>query len=169
MTEAEQYNLLWLVNAMTLPISHIKEQYYYDGLRKDLFYTITTQNLSYPVILNRSDLRYSEEIESDLQVRLLLIEDEGSELVEIPRINVAEKIAIQLQFLARMPDTYWHNELIKAVEQQKDDFKFVLDTLLIENDNSAPMAKYWDDYKIEIMFNYLYSFLQLNNGLNSIE
>jgi len=158
MTEAEQYNLLWLANAMTLPIYHTAERYYYDGVRQDLLHTTTSDNLPYTVILNLFDLRYSEDIESDLQVRLLLIQDEDSEIIEIPRINVAEKIEIQLQFLSRMPGTYWHNELINAVEQQQDDFKFVLDTVLIENDNSVAMGKYWEDYKLNIIYTYIEAF-----------
>jgi len=59
-----------------------------------------------------------------------------------------------------MPGTYWHNQLIAAIEQQQDDYKFVLDDVLIENDNSAPMAPYWDDYKLKIVIAYLSKFIK---------
>lgn len=156
MSETERYNLLWLLNAMTLPVNYDQERYYYDGQRKDFFYTIKSKDIPFGFgILNKFDHHYSKEIESDLAVRLELINDESSEIIEIPRINVAEKIDIQLQFLSRMPGTYWHNELIQAVENQQDDYKFVLDTVLIENDNSAAMSKYWDDYKLQTIISYL--------------
>ncbi|MDN5285693.1 MAG: hypothetical protein JWR38_1967 [Mucilaginibacter sp.] len=162
MTEAEQYNLLWLANAMTLPISHTDEHYYYDDSRKELFYTIKAKGNSFGIgILNKFDLQYSKEIESDLAVRLELIGNESSEIVEVPRINVAEKIDIQLEFLSKLPGTFHHNELIRAVEHQRDDYKFVLDSALIENDNSAPMAIYWDDYKLQIIYTFITNFYTL--------
>jgi hypothetical protein len=156
MTATERYNLLWLLRAMTLPMDYEYERYYYDGRRKELFYTAKAKDNPFSiVVLNKFDLQYSNEIESDLAVRLELIYDERSEIVEIPRINVVEKVGIQLEFLSKLPGTYWHNELIAAVEQQEDDYKFVLDTVLIENDNSAPMAKYWDDYKLIVVKLYI--------------
>jgi len=141
MTESERYNLLWLVNAMTLPINYDQERYYYDGFRKEFFYIIKSVDIQFGYgILNIFDCHYSKEIGSDISVRLELINDESSEIVEIPRINVVEKIDIQLQFLSKLPGTFHHNELIRAVEQQRDVNKFVLDSALIENDNSAPMV-----------------------------
>jgi hypothetical protein len=94
---------------------------------------------------------------------LELINDESSEIVEIPRINVTEKIDIQLNLLSRMPGTYWHNELIQAVENQKDDHKFVLDTVLIENNNSAAIASYWDEFKLQTVTNYILAFRKVTN------
>jgi len=48
--------------------------------------------------------------------------------------------------------------LIAAIEQQQGDPKFVLDTVLIENDNSAPLAAYWDDYKLQVVLGYMHRF-----------
>lgn len=76
-------------------------------------------------------------------------------MVEIPRLNMDEKKSFQLKFLPKLPGTYWHNELIAAVEQQQDDHNFVLDTVLIENDNSKPMVANWNDHKLQIIFTYL--------------
>lgn len=145
---------------MTLSVSYDQERYYYDALRRDFFYIIKSVDIpSGYGILNKFDHHYSKEIENDISVRLELINDESSEIVEVPRINVVEKVDIQLEFLSKLPDTFHHNELIRAVEQQKDDYKFVLDTALIENDNSAPMIQYWDDYKLEVVFSYINSFI----------
>ena len=38
-------------------------------------------------------------------------------------------------------------ELISSVEEQRDYYKMVLDTILIENDNTAPIAPYWNEFK----------------------
>jgi hypothetical protein len=107
MSESEQYNLLWLLSALTLPVNYDQERYYCDGERKDVFYIIKSQDIPFGFgILNKFDHHYSKEIESDVAVRLELINDESSEIIEIPRINVTEKIDIQLNFLSRMPGTY---------------------------------------------------------------
>lgn len=64
---------------------------------------------------------------------------------------MADKIGIQLEFLSRLPGTYQEQELILAVERQTDDHRFVLDTVLIENELSAPMAAYWAEYKLQVV------------------
>lgn len=102
-------------------------------------------------LLNRYDLEYAEAIAGDIAVRLELIADESSGLTEIPRFQVADKIGIQLEFLSRLPGTYQEQELILAVERQTDDRRFVLDTVLIENELSAPMAAYWAEYKLQVV------------------
>jgi hypothetical protein len=44
------------------------------------------------------------------------------------------------------------------VEQQQDDYKFVLDVVLLENELAAPMAPYWDDFKLKTVQYYLEKF-----------
>jgi len=70
-------------------------------------------------------------------------------------LNVQDKVSIQLLFLSKIVGVYHYNDLIHAVEQQTDDYKFVLDVVLIENDMAAPMAQYWDDFKLQTVFNYI--------------
>ena len=159
MNSVERYNLLWLANAMTLPSNYVGERYYYDSSRNDLFYLANSpESPHHKVILNKLDLQYAKEIEADIAVRLEMIDDESNTIVEIPRLNTVDKVDIQLQFLSRMPGTFHHNELIKAIEQQKDDYKFVLDTVLIENDNTVALAIYWDNFKLQVVFNYIQKF-----------
>jgi hypothetical protein len=156
LSESEQYDLLWLANAITLPISYDTEHYYYDGLRKELFYTISSKANPFLIgVLNKFDLEYSDEIASDIAVRLELINDESSKIVEIPRLDIQEKIGVQLEFLSYMAGTLQHNELIAVVEGQQDDYKFILDTILMESENTLPMIPYWSDFKLKVTFTYI--------------
>jgi hypothetical protein len=150
LTESERFNLLWLANAMTLPIGYLVERYYYDSRDKVFFSAITDSNLRLTYV-DRLNNELTIGYACDLSVRLEFIDDDSSEIVEISRFTVDEKISLQLEFLSKLPGTYWHNELLAAVEQQQDDYKFVLDTVLLENDNCAPMAPYWDDYKLQFV------------------
>lgn len=96
-----------------------------------------------------------DDVASDLLVRLELINDASSEIVEIPKLNVEDKIAIQTLFLKHFEGVYYYNEIQEAIDKQQDDHKFVLDTVLIENGNSAPMAPYWDEYKLRTVREYI--------------
>ena len=151
--------LNWLANAMTLPSTCLNERYYYDSRRNDFFSSI--QNNGHIIYVDRNNAEYPIDICIDLSVRMEFINDESSDLTEIPRYTLTEKIGLQLEFLSKLPGTYWHNKLIEAVEQQQDDFKFVLDTVLIENDSSAPMASYWFDYKLNFINESIIRFRQL--------
>jgi hypothetical protein len=52
----------------------------------------------------------------------------------------------------------YYNELLEAISRQQDNHRFVLDVVLIENDNAAPMAPYWNDYKLNVIMEYMSSF-----------
>jgi len=107
LTATERYNLLWLIHAMILPITYTDERYYYDVRRNDLFYTIKASGNPLSMgLFNKFHLAYSAEIASDSAVRLELINDESSEIIEIPRLNILDKVGIQLEFLSKMPGTY---------------------------------------------------------------
>lgn len=144
---------------MTLPVGYLKERYYYDSRDKIFFSSVIDSN-SRMTYVDRLNNELTIGYACDLSVRLEFINDDSSEIIEIPRFTVDEKVSLQLEFLSELPGTYWHNELIQAVEQQQDDHKFVLDTVLIENDNSAAMFAYWQEYKIDITQN---CFLRITN------
>ena len=57
-------------------------------------------------ILNIFDLQYSLEIENAVAVRLDLNDDINSQISKIPRLNIADKVDLQLEFLLKMPGTY---------------------------------------------------------------
>jgi hypothetical protein len=159
-TESERYSFLWLANAMTLPVGYLNERYYYDS-RDKVFFSAVADSSSRVTYVDRLTNELTISYACDLSVRLEFINDDSSEIIEIPRFTVDEKVSLQLEFLSKMPGTYWHNELIAAVEQQQEDHKFVLDTVLIENDNCAPMAPYWDDFKFKVVVTYLDQFIKL--------
>ena len=162
MNDFQQHNILWLASAITHPLHHTKRQHYYDGTLKMLF---TRVRLDYCgakyEVRNSADHIMPEEIASDLLVRLELIDDASSKIVEIPKLNVDDKIAIQTLFLNAFEGVCYYNELSGAVKAQQDDHRFVLDTVLVENENAAPMAPYWNDYKVRTVMEYLSTFASL--------
>jgi hypothetical protein len=99
MTPMQQHNLLWLASAMTTPIYYLSEQHYYDN-RFQVFFT----KVSYGSCGTRFDIKdvygsiMYKELSCDISVRLELVNDDSSELVEIPKLNVKEKVAIQTDF-----------------------------------------------------------------------
>jgi hypothetical protein len=161
MTDTQRHNLIWLASAMTHPIHHTRRQHYYDEVRRMFFTRVMIDyNGARFEIRNSFDKPLVEDIASDLLVRLELINDASSEILEIPKLNVEDKIAIQTLFLKHFEGVYYYNEIQEAINRQQDDHKFVLDTVLIENDNSAPMAPYWDDYKLRTIREYIETFTQ---------
>jgi hypothetical protein len=164
MTARQQHNLLWLASAMTTPIYYVSDRHYYDS-RFQVFFT----KVSYGNCGTRFDIKdvygsiMYKELSCDISVRLELINDDSSEIVDIPRLNVQEKIAIQTDFLKHFEGVVYYNELIEAISKQQDSHKFVLDTVLIENDNAAPMAPYWDDFKLSVVLEYIRSFASVIN------
>lgn len=162
MTARQQHNLLWLASAMTTPIYYVSERHYYDG-RFQVFFT----KVSYGNCGTRFDIKdvygsiMYKELSCDISVRLELVNDDNSEIVEIPRLNMQEKVAIQIDFLKHFEGVVYYNELLDAINRQQDSHKFVLDKVLIENDNAAPMAPYWDDYKLRVVTEYIVNFANL--------
>jgi hypothetical protein len=141
---------------MTHPIHYTRRQHYYDEVHRMFFTRVMIDyNGARFEIRDSFDKDLVEDVASDLLVRLELINDASSEIVEIPKLNVEDKIAIQTLFLKHFEGVYYYNEIQEAINRQQDDHKFVLDTVLIENDNSAPMAPYWDDYKLRTVREYI--------------
>jgi hypothetical protein len=159
MTDTQRHNLIWLASAMTHPTNYTRRQHYYDEVHR-LFFTrvVIDYNGAKFEIRDSFNQPLKENVSSDLLVRLELINDDSSEIVEIPKLNVEDKIAIQTLFLKHFEGVFYYNEIQEAINRQQDDHKFVLDTVLIENDNAAPMAPYWDDYKLRTVMEYISRF-----------
>jgi hypothetical protein len=161
MTSPQQHNLLWLASAMTTPIYYVSERHYYDS-RFQVFFT----KVSYGNCGTKFDIKdvygsiMYKELSCDISVRLELINDDSCEIIEIPKLNVKDKVAIQTDFLKHFEGVVYYNELLEAIRRQQDNHKFVLDTVLIENDNAAPMAPYWDDYKLKVVIEYIEAFIR---------
>jgi hypothetical protein len=164
MNDMQRHNLIWLASAMTHPTHYTRRQHYYDEVHKMFFTRVMIDyNGAKFEIRDSLDKPLVDDIASDLLVRLELINDDSSEIVEIPKLNVEDKIAIQTLFLKYFEGVFYYNEIQEAINKQQDDHKFVLDTVLIENDNAAPMTPYWDDYKLRTVMEYIQTFcLSLN-------
>ena len=161
LTPLGEYNLLWLINALTLPVSYADEHYYYDARRKEFFYTIKPKrNPDTVVILNASDLPYSLEVESDLAVRLDLDGNISSDIIEIPRFTAIKKIDVQLKFLSEIKQPFNRDELVNEVMDQRDDFKFILDKIFTRHYYNIPIVQYWNQYKLKMVFGYISQFAQ---------
>ena len=151
MTVNERFNLYWLLRAITAPCNYCLEQYYYDLKRKELFSVLHLTDYSPAIlILDKFSLRYPLDIESDLAVRLELITYKRMKIVEIPRMDITEKIDTQIQFLSILGDQLHQQEYIQAVIQQSETHGFVLDNLLKKYDSSAPIKPYWEYIKLQI-------------------
>lgn len=151
MTDIEHFNLLWLCHAMTTPAS-VKESYYFDGQVKR-FFTAKTSGL-----FDMVDLPLIFPLVEDLDKRLADIDSTVSEIVEIPRLNVQDKVSIQLLFLSNFPGVIHEEQLRLTVEKQPDRTGFVLDMLLSENEGLEPMVPYWEDFKLKTIQYYLEKF-----------
>jgi hypothetical protein len=158
MSNFATFNLLWIAMAMTVP-ENTQERFYYDAVTKQFFYSRPLPDAPHRIeLFDTIDLHLFDNDYDDIMVRLEWVNDESSQIVEIPRLNIEDKIAIQLLFLSNFHGVLFLQELISAVENQKDDYQMVLDTVLIENDSTAPMAPYWDNSKLQTITTYINNF-----------
>ncbi|MDP9078847.1 MAG: hypothetical protein M3O71_15565 [Bacteroidota bacterium] len=161
MTDIEKFNLLWLCHAMTAPLIS-EEKYYYDALTQKFFYTRVFPTIPDKLQLFSSiDLYLLENERKDLIQRMKYIDSEASEIVELPRLNVQDKVSIQLIFLSKFQGITHEMQLRLDVEQQEDDYRFVLDFVLSKNDLLAPLLPYWEDFKLKTIQYYLEKFTGL--------
>jgi hypothetical protein len=151
MTDLERFNLFWLCHAMTAP-ANTGEWYYYDARKKRFFISKAG------VLFDMVDLQLMETIAVELLGRLAAIDTDASEIVEIPRLNVQDKVAIQLLFLSNFPGVIHEETLRIAAEKQQDANGFVLDAVLGKSETLSPMAPYWDDFKLKTVQYYLEKF-----------
>lgn len=159
----DKEKVLFLMMAMTVPW-HSERHYFYDSVTEMFFYS-KPLGKGKLALYNFYEFPLSEREYADIAVRLELIDDDFYEITEIPRVNTQEKIDIQLNFLSHFEGVFQLKNLITAVKNQKDDYKMVLDTLLIKNDNTELMALYWNDFKLKTVITYASAFSK-KMGLN---
>jgi hypothetical protein len=165
-TVNEYFNLCWLLRAFSAPCNYWLEQYYYDCKRKELFSVLHLPDYSPMImILDKFSLRYPVEIESDMAVRLELIAYKKMKIIEIPRMGIAEKIGVQMQFLSILSDELHHLEYIQGVIQQNETHGFILDNLLKQNESSATILPYWEHVKLQLAEDHIRK-LRLGKGIN---
>jgi hypothetical protein len=151
MTDIERFNLFWLFHAMTASVKS-DELYYYDARTKRFFAAKSSG------LFDMVDLPLMPPIATDLLERMPDMDSEASEIVEIPRLNIQDKVAVQLLFLSNFPGVIHEEALRLAAEKQADTDGFVLDVLLEKDDTVAPMLPYWDDFKLKTIQFYLEKF-----------
>lgn len=151
MTDIERFNLYWLCHAMTVPVA-ATEIYYYDGLNKKYFLERSGN------FFDMVDLPLIAQQAADYSKRLAAIDSETSEIVEIPRLNVQDKVSIQLLFLTKFPGVIHEEKLRLSAEQQRDVPGFVLDKIEAIDEALSPMVPYWEDFKLKTIQYYLERF-----------
>jgi hypothetical protein len=151
MTDIEQFNLYWLCHAMTAPVAAV-EQYYYDSATKKFFVEKSG------ILSDMLDLQLVPAQAEGLMRRLMDIDTETSQIVEIPRLNVQDKVSIQLLFLSKFPSIILEEKLRLEAGQQPDARGFVLDKLEAMDPTLSPMAAYWEDFKLKTVQYYLEKF-----------
>ncbi len=154
MTDLARFNLFWLCHAMTAPLKS-EELYYYDARTKRFFAAKSSG------LFDMVDLPVIPLVAADLLERMADIDSETSEIVEIPRLNVQDKVAVQLLFLSKFLGVIHEEALRLAAEKQPDTDGFVLDILLDQDETVAPMLPYWDDFKLKTIQFYLEKFTGL--------
>lgn len=107
------------------------------------------------------DLPLIAPLAEDIEQRMPEIDSEASEIVEIPRLNIQDKIAVQLLFLSKFPGIIHEEKLRLAAEKQQDAYGFGLDVLFNVNETLQPIISYWDDFKLKTIQYYLEKFTGL--------
>ncbi|MBL4676729.1 MAG: hypothetical protein JKY70_11085 [Mucilaginibacter sp.] len=163
--QIDKQKVHFLEMAMTIPM-YSRDRYFYDSITELFFHTklLTAQQVA---LYNFYGFPLTEREYTDVAVRMDYIDDERCEIIEIPRIGTLEKIAIQHDFLLSIKDITDIEELVTAIADQKDDFKMVLDRALTENEDTAYIAPYWDEFKLKVVLNYINSFSN-TSGLRAI-
>jgi len=151
MTDIQRFNLLWLCYAMTAPVSAV-ESYYYDGESKRFFIQKPDG------LLDMLELPLAAPESERLLKGLAAIDSERSVMVEIPRLNVQDKLAVQLLFLSGYPTIAQTEALRLAVERQEDAYGFALDQLVEQFDFVEAIPVYWEDFKLKTIHYYLEKF-----------
>ncbi len=148
---------------MTAPGNGV-ERYYYDGQTKKFFYTKPVAGREETEFFNMVDLKIDAIESFALSEKLGKIDAESSFLIEIPRLNVNDKVSIQLMFLSRFPGIIHEEDVRLAVEKQGEVHGFVLDKMFIQSSVLSPMEPYWEDFK----FKTIQYYLEIYTGIQDI-
>jgi hypothetical protein len=110
MTDIQKFNLLWLCHAMTVP-NYCTERYFYDGETKKIFYTVQPFNPKQAIkVLDSIDMKILDTKREQLLERMKDIDLATSEVVEIPRLHITDKVNIQLLLLSKMVGVYHQDD-----------------------------------------------------------
>ena len=164
MSVNERFNLFWITRALTIACQYDLERYYYDTIYHNLFSIIKLP--SECVVMDKYNLRCDTTTEADISVRMAVLSNGSSSIIEIPRLTVKDKKEIQFQFLSLLSDKLHHGECILAVSEQADEDGFVLDTMLNRRNTLAAIASHWEMLKLQLSFGYMNMLSQALGQMN---
>jgi len=121
----------WLSKAITLPENYNEAKFYYDKQECELFALTKTDN----VFVNDTDI------------------------LEIPRLTLKERVAIQMDFIHRIENFKLIDQVALEINKQDKNSAFVLDNLLLTDKKLNLLIDYWSEFKVE----------QLDYAINDIE
>ena len=153
MSVNERFNLFWITRALTIACQYDLERYYYDTVHHNLFSIIKLP--SECVVMDKYNLRYDTTTEADISIRMTVLSNSSSSIIEIPRLSVKDKKEIQFQFLSLLSDKLHHGECLLAVSEQADEDGFVLDNMLHRRNTLADMTSHWETLKLQLSFGYM--------------
>ena len=158
MTDIEMFNVIWITHAMSVPSSST-ERYYYDGDTHKLFYVYTPPSgIEQIIIYNSVGLSLSELEFKEIMAKLGTIDTTGSQIIEVPRFAIKDKVTIQLLFMARYSLDKYYNDFYPIISLQEDQHGFALDILLSSNEDYHLIAVLWEDFKGKRVLQYITKF-----------
>ncbi|WP_423149329.1 hypothetical protein [Rubrolithibacter danxiaensis] len=146
---SQEKNTEWLTMAMTKPFNYINERFFYDKINEEFFSTTLLDS----VLINDElqgtfETSYTKEEIEKLTVKLKLLEKVNTSILEIPRLTVAERREIQIQYADSL-DTLNADYLKRIIEQQDGKTEFIIDEVFKANPGFNALAVNWEDYKMQ--------------------
>ncbi len=155
MTDLEKFHVMWVARAMAVPVKSLN-RYYYDGMTGKFFYSRRVKADAEVVeLLDSIGMYLMGDEYHDLLNRLLSIEHPSSEILEIPRLTVQQKIELQTIFLGSLKSPQHYYLYIENVKEQNDSNGFILDSLLKENDVMNSLFTTWNSFKELTIYKYI--------------
>jgi hypothetical protein len=127
----------WLGKAITLPENYNEAKYYYDKQQCELFVITKADN----TLVNSANI------------------------LEIPRLSLKERIAIQMDFIHRIENFRLFDQVALEINKQDNASAFVLDNLLLSDKKLNLLIDYWAEFKVE-QFNYAINDFEDEHDIN---
>jgi hypothetical protein len=155
----------WLMNAVSVPQTYFTEKYYYDYQQNELFVVNEDDANLLTVIENEGNSRgYTGEDIAKLTDKVSKISADFG-VIEIPRLKLEERIAIQIDFISLMENFKFFEDFSEVINQQDQTQTFALDDLLIANKSAYLFIDYWAEFKTKQLAYFLNDF-EDNHDIN---
>lgn len=155
----------WLMKAVSVPQAYYTKRYYYDYEQNELFViNEDDDNLLTEISKEENRQRYSDEDIAKLTDKMSKIAA-GFGVIEIPRLKLEERIAIQKDFIYSIENFKFFEAFLKAINEQDQTQTFALDDLLIVNKSAYLFIDYWAEFKTKQLALFLNDF-EDNHDIN---